>query len=161
MPRQHYKPDSYRLINSIGYLLKSALRAMQERVSERFTTEGLTFQQWIVLMHIQEGIALTVAALCRETRHDSGAMTRLVDQLEQRGFIERKRSGSDRRVIELSITRDGRKMAEALKPLVIDTLNEAVEGLSAAEVRNLENSLRRIARRWHDTDDEVAKDGTS
>lgn len=149
MPKQHYKLESYRLADSVGFLLKSALHAMRERVSERFATAGLTFQQWIVLMHIREGRAVTVAELCRENRHDSGAMTRLIDQLEKRKIIERRRSEKDRRVVELTVTKDGQKLVESLKPLVIDTLNEAVEGFTRDEVRNLESYLQRIAHRWH------------
>ena len=150
MLKQHYKAESYELGSSVGYLLKSALRAMQDRVQLRFASEGLTFQQWIVLMHIREGLALTVAALCRETRHDSGAMTRLIDQLEKRKLIERRRSSKDRRVVELLLTKAGQKTIESSKPLVIDTLNEALEGFSRQEVRNLEDYLRRIASRWRE-----------
>jgi DNA-binding MarR family transcriptional regulator len=161
MLKQHYKSDSYQLGSSVGYLLKSALRALQERVQQRFASTGLTFQQWIVLMHVREGIALTVAALCRETRHDSGAMTRLIDQLEKRALIERRRSAKDRRVVELIVTKAGHKTVEALKPLVIDTLNEALEGFTRTEVRDFEGYLQRIAQRWHDSDLAVVEDDAS
>ena len=156
MLKQHYKLESYRLADSVGFLLKSALHAMRERVSERFVTAGLTFQQWIVLMHIREGRAVTVAALCRENHHDSGAMTRLIDQLEKRELIERRRSAKDRRVVELLVTKEGQKLVESLKPLVIDTLNEALDGFTRAEVRDLEGYLRRIAQRWRTTDGEAS-----
>jgi DNA-binding MarR family transcriptional regulator len=159
MLKQHYKLDSYQLADSVGFLLKSALRAMQERVQQRFSDAGLTFQQWIVLMHVREGIALTVAALCRETRHDSGAMTRLIDQLEKRGLIERRRSAKDRRVVELLVTKEGQKTAESLKPLVIDTLNEALEGFTRTEVREFEEYLQRIAKRWRQSN--AAEDDAS
>jgi DNA-binding MarR family transcriptional regulator len=161
MLKQHYKSDSYQLGSSVGYLLKSALRVLQERVQQRFASTGLTFQQWIVLMHVREGIALTVAALCRETRHDSGAMTRLIDQLEKRGLIERRRSAKDRRVVELIVTREGQKTVESLKPLVIDTLNEALEGFTRTEVREFEGYLQRIAQRWQDADAVPAEDEES
>ncbi len=147
MLKQHYKAETYQLGDSVGYLLKDALRALQDRLQLRFASEGLTFQQWIVLMRIREGLALTVATLCRETRHDSGAMTRLVDQLEKRKLIERRRSSKDRRVVELLLTKEGQKTVEALKPLVVGTLNEALEGFTRQEVRDLEDYLRRIASR--------------
>jgi DNA-binding MarR family transcriptional regulator len=161
MLKQHYKSDSYQLGSSVGYLLKSALRVLQERVQQRFASTGLTFQQWIVLMHVREGIALTVAALCRETRHDSGAMTRLIDQLEKRALIQRRRSAKDRRVVELIVTKEGQKTVEALKPLVIDTLNEALEGFTRTEVRDFEGYLQRIAHRWQVADAAVAGDDAS
>jgi DNA-binding MarR family transcriptional regulator len=161
MPKQHYKLDSYHPTTSVGYLLKAALRALQDRVQLRFAKEGLTFQQWIVLMHIREGLALTVATLCRETRHDSGAMTRLIDQLEKRGLIERRRSSKDRRVVELLLTKEGNKTIEALKPLVVDTLNEALDGFTRQEVRDFEIYLRRIAQRWADSDTVATEDSAA
>ena len=101
MTKQHYKVDTYELATSVGYLLKDALRAMQDRVQLRFAAHGFTFQQWIVLMRVREGLASTIADLCRETRHDRGAMTRIVDQLERRELVQRKRNEKDRRIVEL------------------------------------------------------------
>jgi len=144
MTKQHYKVENYRLAESVGYLLKDALRALQDRLQVRFASHGFTFQQWIVLMHVRDGLASTIADLCRETRHDSGAMTRLVDQLEKRDLVQRKRNHKDRRVVELQLTREGQRVADSLKPLLVDTLNEALDGFTRTEVKELEGYLRRI-----------------
>ncbi len=77
---------------------------MQERIEGLFAEQGCTLQQWVVLMHLRDGLAITVADLCRDLHHNSGAMTRLIDQLESRNLIERRRNSEDRRVIELSLT---------------------------------------------------------
>jgi len=160
MPKQHYRLDNYEMANSVGFLLKSALRSLKARHETRFATVGLTFQQWIVLSHVRNGIALTVAALSRKTQYDSGAMTRLIDQLEKRGLIERQRSSKDRRIVGLKLTKEGQKTVTALQPLVLDTLNEALEGFTRQEVTDLEDYLRRIAARWSDAETASSVDGT-
>src|SRR6476469_9397851 len=99
--RQQYSAESFHLQESIGYLVKRAQRLMHDRIESVFASQGITFQQWVVLMHLRDGLANTTAGLCQELRHDSGAMTRLIDQLEERGYIERQRQSADRRIVDL------------------------------------------------------------
>src|SRR5215471_19123773 len=133
MPKQHYKSEDFRVQECVGYLLKHTYRAMHERVEAAFASRGATFQQWTVLMRLRDGLASTVSELCRDAGHDSGAMTRLIDQLEERGLIERQRNSQDRRVIHLKLTSTGRKLAESLIPVTVDHLNFALDGLTRQE----------------------------
>jgi DNA-binding MarR family transcriptional regulator len=153
--RQHYSADSFHVRDSIGYLVKRTQRLMHDRIEAVFASQSITFQQWIVLMHLRDGIATTTAGLCQEIRHDSGAMTRLLDQLEERGFIERQRQAADRRVIDLALTPAGRKMVESLVPLTVDTLNSALTGFTKTEVQQLQGLLRRIITRVEDLNGEA------
>ena len=147
MSRQHYSADSFHAQDSIGYLIKRAQRLMQDRIEAVFASQGIAFQQWVVLMHLRDGLATTTAGLCQEIRHDSGAMTRLIDQLEERGFIGRRRQEADRRIVDLELTPAGRKMVESLIPLVVDTLNGTLSGFTKAEVQQMQGLLRKIITR--------------
>lgn len=144
MPKQHYRPETFRTRESIGYLLKRSQRLMQENVEGLFADQGFTLQQWAVMMHIRDGMALTVADLCRELHHDSGAMTRLIDQLEQRELIERRRNSQDRRVIELSLTDKGSEVIVRLIGIVSDALNVALDGFTRDEVKLLQAMLHKL-----------------
>ena len=145
--RQHYSAGSFHLQDSIGYLVKRTQHLMRDRIESVFASQGISFQQWVVLMHLRDGIATTIAGLCEALRHDSGAMTRLIDQLEERGFIERQRQSADRRVVDLALTPAGRKIVESLVPLTVDTLNSALAGFTKADVQQLQSLLRRIITR--------------
>ena len=147
MSRQHYSAESFHLQDSIGYLVKRTQRLMHDRIESVFAEQGITFQQWVVLMHLRDGLATTTAGLCAEIRHDSGAMTRLIDQLAERGYIERQRQSADRRVVDLALTPSGRKMVESLIPLAVDTLNSALTGFTKTDVQQLQGLLRRLATR--------------
>jgi DNA-binding MarR family transcriptional regulator len=147
MPKQHYHPDTFHARDSLGYLLKHAHRLMIDRVEAEFEAKGFTFQQWIMLLLIRDGIALTPAELCRETRHDSGAMTRLLDQLEQRGFVERRRCREDRRVVELKLTPAGRSTVTNLIPVVVNCLNGALTDFTSEEVLLFKDFLHRLIAR--------------
>jgi len=144
MPKQHYKPETYRARDSIGYLIKRVSAMMLDGIEAAFEGHGFTFTQWVVLMYLRDGIALTPAGICRELRHDSGALTRVIDQLEERGLILRKRSVEDRRVVELELTRSGRETVEMLIPLTVDGLNKALDVFTTAEVDQLKSLLQRM-----------------
>jgi DNA-binding MarR family transcriptional regulator len=145
--RPHFNPKTFHLRESVGYLVKHAQAVMRDRIEAVFASQGITFQHWVVLMHLRDGLATSIAELCRETRHDSGAMTRLIDQLEERGFIGRRRQAADRRVVDLALTSAGRKMVESLIPLATETLNDVLADFSRAEVKQLQDMLRRIITR--------------
>ena len=147
MPKQHYRPDTFRIRDSLGYLLKRTQRMMQERIESLFEPHGFTLQQWAVMISVREGVALTVADACRELHHDSGAMTRLVDQLEERKLIERTRNTQDRRVVELSLTPLGNETLDALLVIATDALNTTLEGFTREEVTLLQSMLWRLISR--------------
>jgi DNA-binding MarR family transcriptional regulator len=145
--RQHYSAGSFHLQDSVGYLVKRAQRLMHDRIETVFASQGITFQQWVVLMHLRDGLATTIAGLCQELRHDSGAMTRLIDQLEERGFIGRRRQAADRRIVDLELKPAGRRMVESLIPLAVDTLNAALDDFTKAEVQQLKGLLHKLISR--------------
>ncbi|HEV7606345.1 MAG TPA: MarR family transcriptional regulator [Steroidobacteraceae bacterium] len=120
---------------------------MHDRIEAVFASQGITFQQWVVLMNLRDEVATTTAGLCQELRHDSGAMTRLIDQLDERGFIGRRRQEADRRIVDLELTSSGRKMVDSLIPLAVETLNGALSGFTKAEVQQMQGLLRKIIAR--------------
>src|SRR3569833_2585710 len=120
MPKQYYRAETYRARDSIGYLMKRVTSMMMDRFEASFESHGFTFTQWVVLMYLRDGISLTPAGICRELRHDSGALPRVIDQLEERGLIKRNRSHEDRRKVELELTHNGRETAEMLIPVTVN-----------------------------------------
>jgi DNA-binding MarR family transcriptional regulator len=144
MPKQFYRAETYRARDSIGYLMKRVTSMMMDRIEASFETHGFTFTQWVVLMYLRDDISVTPAGICREMRHDSGALTRVIDQLEERGLITRHRSREDRRVVELELTRSGRETAEMLIPITVNCLNNALDVFTIEESQQLKNMLQRM-----------------
>jgi MarR family transcriptional repressor of emrRAB len=72
----------------------------------------------------------------------SGAV-RLVTQLEGEGLVER-RTGTDRRRVEVRLTRAGRRRAATARAARDAVVQETTRGLSAAEVATLERLLTRL-----------------
>lgn len=144
MPEQHYRPQTYRARDSVGYLIRRLYTLLLARFEGALAQADFTLTQWIVLIQLRDGIARTASDLASDLDHDSGAITRVLDQLERRGFLQRRRSSQDRRVVELKLTPAGKAIAAELLPLVVDQTNAALAPLSKAEFAQLHGYLLRL-----------------
>jgi DNA-binding MarR family transcriptional regulator len=134
MSRQHYKVSTYRAQNSVGYLIKRAHSLMLDVMEPVLEERGFTFIQYAILAWLRDGIAVNPKDFCFQYRHDSGALTRVIDQLAERGLLERIRRDRDRRKVELQLTPAGLETIEGLIPLIVEKLNLALADFSSAEV---------------------------
>jgi DNA-binding MarR family transcriptional regulator len=137
MSERHYQVETYEARNSVGYLVKRTYALMLDGLEPAFAKHGFTYMQYVVLMQLRSGAALNVRDISHEFRHDSGALTRVVDQLAERGLVERQRCAQDRRKVDLHLTAAGLKTCEQLIPMVVDTLNRALADFSRPEFEEL------------------------
>lgn len=137
MSKQHYKVATYTAQLSIGYLVKRAHSLMLDIMEPVIEQRGFSFVQYVVMSSLRDGIAVNPKTICSQFRHDSGALTRIIDQLAERGLLERVRRDRDRRKVELQLTPAGRETIESIIPLVVDKLNEVLTDFSKAEVQEL------------------------
>lgn len=144
MPKQYYKASTYCSHSSVGYLTKRAHSLMLDAVEPMLARHGLTYAQYIILMLLKDSAALNPKDICLQFRHDSGALTRVIDQLAERGLLVRLRSDVDRRKVELQLTTAGRKIIEAMVPSILEMLNLALEDFSVAEVQELTRLLTKL-----------------
>src|SRR6202051_175331 len=145
--QQHYQGSTYKAQTSVGYLTKRThsliLDAMEPVLEER----GFSFIQYVILSWLRDGIAVNPRDICAQYRHDSGALTRVIDQLAERGLLERVRRDRDRRKVELQLTPAGRDTIEGLIPLIVEKLNLALVDFSGDEVHELHRLLVKLNNR--------------
>ena len=137
MSKQHYQVSTYKAQLSVGYLVKRAHSLMLDIMEPVIEQRGFSFVQYVVMSSLRDGIAMNPKVICTQFRHDSGALTRIIDQLAERGLLERVRRDRDRRKVELQLTPAGREIIESIIPLVVDKLNEVLTDFSKAEVQEL------------------------
>jgi DNA-binding MarR family transcriptional regulator len=144
MLKQHYQAATYKTQSSVGYLVKRSHSLMLDVMEPIFEEHGFTFIQYVILCWLRDGIAVNPKEICAKYRHDSGALTRVIDQLADRGLLERVRRDRDRRKVELQLTPAGRAAVESLIPLVVDKLNVALGDFTKSEVRELVRLLIKL-----------------
>jgi DNA-binding MarR family transcriptional regulator len=144
MSKQFYQLDTYHAQSSVGYLVKRAHSLMLDVMEPIFAERGFSFVQYVILSWLRDGIAVNPKDICAQYRHDSGALTRVIDQLAERGLLERVRRDKDRRKVELQLTPAGRDVIESLIPLVVEKLNEALEDFTLEESGELVRLLIKL-----------------
>lgn len=152
MAEPFYTVDTLEASKSIGFLVKRCGGLMSQLAERRFATEQVSFTQWIVLATLGRFERLTATALSEETCHDMGALTRIVDDLEEEGLVRRERTERDRRVVEIALTGDGRRYLQTGKRLVVGLLNTLVEPFTREEHEMLIALLQRMMARLQEAE---------
>ena len=94
--------------------------AMFER--ERVCCGTVTVQQCVVLQALLDGPS-EIGPLADGVGSSPSAMTRLLDGLVSRGWVERVRAEKDRRCVHVSLTKAGRDEAKRLRGLTVGAID--------------------------------------
>ena len=152
MSQPYYTVDNLEAGKSIGFLVKRCGGLMSQLAERRFATQQVTFTQWMVMANLARFEHLTATELASETCYDMGALTRIVDDLEAQGLVRRARSERDRRVVEITLTAEGRQQLQAGKRIVVDLLNSLVEPFSRQELETLIALMQRVLGRLQEAE---------
>ena len=82
--------------------------------------------------------------ICERTAMDKAKVSRAVATLLKRGLIEREAHETDQRLIQLTLSKAGRKIYEAIIPRARAIEAEVTKGLSKADIAQLHKALDRI-----------------
>jgi DNA-binding MarR family transcriptional regulator len=129
---------------TVGHLMGRARASLLASLDAQFLPYGLTGMQFAVLKHVAEGAASTAADLCRYMHYDTGAMTRILDRLEQKGLVRRERGREDRRIVFLRVPAQGRAQLQRLMAVCGRVLEAHLAGFSQKEIDALKDYLGRM-----------------
>ena len=139
----HFTPDNFHNCH-LGLLLGRAAILKDRIIDTHMEPHGITAAQFKVLIIMAQFGVDTPAELCRHLSLDSGSMTRMLDRLEQKGLLSRKRSELDRRQVQLVLTEDGQQLAGMLPHIGAPALNQLAGALEPGELQTLEKILKKI-----------------
>ena len=118
--------------------------ALAEPIQARLWQEAqITLTQLSVLRVLREA-PQTSGRLGFEAELSPTSVTRIVDRLERRGLVSRRREGEDRRYVEIHLEPAGVRLLGQLKIVRGSDLYQAVEAMTSDERRRLTASLRRL-----------------
>jgi DNA-binding MarR family transcriptional regulator len=127
------------------------LKALEDELFEPF---GLSAQQYnaLRLLRAASPEPLTVQGLASRLISRAPDMTRLLDRLEERGLIARRRRSSNRRIVDVSLTEAGRKLLDELAEPVRECHRRQLGHLNEPQLRALVELLS-AARQPHEDAD--------
>ncbi len=139
-----YRAETYRVEDSVGYLITRLRASIFAAVDREVASWGISAAQGSILIYIAHGRGDRAADIARDYDYDTGSMTRMVERLVRKGLLRRVRDDGDRRVVRLSLTPAGVRVAERLPTVAVKALNHHLRGFSAAEFEQLKALLRRM-----------------
>ncbi|WP_433566405.1 MarR family winged helix-turn-helix transcriptional regulator [Nocardia sp. CA-151230] len=132
------RPDLAAMIVPLG----RALMAAEQPV---LAAHGLTMWAYVVLLHLDEGPARGQGVLAQEIGADKTRIIAVLDDLQERGLIERHPDPADRRARLLALTPEGRRLRDAAQAGIQAQEDQLLGKLPAADRRGFLNALITLA----------------
>ena len=133
-------PEVREVLNSLRQIVRSlrvASRAAEQRV-------GLSGAQLFVLQCLARHSPCSVNELAARTATDQSSVSVVVSRLVSLGHVRRATSKTDRRSVDLSLTRSGRALLESAPEAAQDRLIASLTQLPKAELRTLSRVLGKV-----------------
>ncbi|MFY9578848.1 MAG: MarR family transcriptional regulator [Gaiellaceae bacterium] len=148
-PQLPLKPPLVRppkaLRSSTSHLLKRLGWVAKERALAAYETTGLTPYHYAVLALLDEEPPETQAMIADALGYDRSHLVGLLDELEERGLIERRRDPSDRRRHLVSLTPEGTRTLNRLRSIARSVDDEFFAPLDAEQREALHALLLQLA----------------
>lgn len=125
--------------NRLGFLARRQL-------ADAFAAAGhaVVAEEWAVLLLLWQADGQSPSALADATIRDRTTMTRLLDGMERKGWLQRDMAQGDRRRVQVRLTAQGIALRPQLVPIAEALIARASAGLSADEIAAAAATLRRM-----------------
>jgi DNA-binding MarR family transcriptional regulator len=128
----------------VGLLIGAARRRIKQAVGHRLRGQGLTPQQFWVLVNVREREGLALHELAERLHLDQPTTSRIVALLRRRRLVRMGGHPGDRRRCCLGLTAPGATLIERLHPLAHEVREAVVHGMSAADQGRFRRLLRQV-----------------
>jgi|TARA_B100000809_G_scaffold222165_1_gene230958 DNA-binding MarR family transcriptional regulator len=129
------------LDRNFGFILNDVSRLMRTTFDRRAKSIGLTRSQWWVLVHLYRRDGLVQAELAEILEIERPTLGRLLDRLENKGWLRRQADPKDRRVKRVYLTDEVKPAMKSLRRIAGDLRQQVLEGLNKDEREQLVDTL--------------------
>ncbi len=143
--------EAMKLDNQLCFPLYAAARNVTGMYTPWLKPLGLTYTQYIVFLVLWEKDGVSVTEIGEKLMLDNGTLSPLLKKMEQAGYVERRRSRGDDRVVEITLTEAGRALQENAKDIPGNVAG-CIE-LPPEKARTLYDLLHELLENQKDKDD--------
>ena len=133
------------LLQSTSFLLKRLGWLIKDRAHEALASTWMAPQHHAVLALLDESACGAQATIADVLGYDRSQLVGLLDELEEHGFVERRRDPRDRRRHLVSLTPAGREGLTELRRISTQIQTEFLAPLDAEEQQTLHDLLLKLA----------------
>ena len=109
--------EAMKLANQLCFPLYAAARNVTGLYTPWLKPLGLTYTQYIVFLVLWEKDGISVTEIGEKLMLDNGTLSPLLKKMEKAGYVERRRCREDDRVVEITLTEQGRALQEQAKDI--------------------------------------------
>jgi len=137
---------TYEQFNKYSFLLDRTARKVKQYAQQKFKLGDfdVTVDQWLVIKHLSENGILSQTELAQLVFKDHPTMTRIIDILCKKGYVERMPHPNDRRSFQLLLTNAGNKKVAELRPQIVSIREKAWENLNEKDFEEFKRILNTI-----------------
>lgn len=147
-------------IDRLGFLIHDSARLLRKRFEIKGSAYGLSAAQWRLMVRLVKEEGVAQARLAELLEIEPISVSRLLDRMEEGGWIERRQDPNDRRVRIIFPTDKSREAFAAIKSVAGEVYDVALAGLSADEKQTLIKALNTIISNLSDSDMQAAEQPT-
>lgn len=135
------KDGAARVMKSI----RRIVRAIDMRSKRVARETGLTIPQIVILQAVRDLGEVTTAALSKHADLSPATTVTILDKLEGRGLVTRRRSSADRRIVHTTLTETGVKTLSDAPPLFSAHFSAGFADLSATDQKKVVEAFATVA----------------
>lgn len=120
---------------AFGFLVNDITRMMRKLFDRRAVRFQMTRAQWRALKRISYSEGLRQAELADQLEMEPIAIGRVIDRLENAGFVERRADPTDRRAWRLHLTARAHAVVDDMETISTELFRDAQKGISAADMK--------------------------
>jgi MarR family 2-MHQ and catechol resistance regulon transcriptional repressor len=141
----HYK-GSKKEINALNVFIKliRAAESLNSILNASLSKEGLTESQFGILEALFHLGSMSQKNLGSKILKSGGNITLVIDNLEKRSLVIRRRGVVDRRYFNIQLTEKGKKLIESVFPKQLKIITEEIGILSENDQRDLQRMCKLI-----------------
>ena len=132
------------LSRNFGFILNDVARLMRTQFDRRVKALGLTRSQWWVLNHLFRNDGVTQSELADILEVEKATLGRLLDRLEQKGWVRREGHAGDRRAKRVFLTDEVEPAIKTMRAAAAELRRDALSGLSASQQNQFVDALLAI-----------------
>ncbi|MBW1942792.1 MAG: MarR family transcriptional regulator [Deltaproteobacteria bacterium] len=148
MPADRNQPDKRTptekeaLTREIIFAVRRMLQAKELYTKELNKKYQVSSSQLNCILALDENGPLPPSQIARHIMVNSSTVTGIIDRLEKKGLVERKRISYDRRIITIELTEAGKHLAQNAPPPIQQRVLDGLKSMPAKEIEQIVHSLK-------------------
>lgn len=142
------KPDASDLKSHLGYWMRAVSNNVSQAFARKLDASGVTVAEWVILREMYGGDETTSpSAVAEWTGLSRGAVSKLIERLLRKGFVNRTEARGDRRFQDIRLTASAIRLVPKLAKIADENDEAFFQVLSRSEREALRKILRKLATR--------------